>query len=91
MLLNLSGKNIFDIVFAFNCCAIYMFCPKHSHGEALKKIGQYLKLTRDRGLILNSNMELFNIFSYTDENALACMEMRSRLIRTVLRVSLVTP
>ena len=29
------------------------FCPKRSHEEALKRIGRYLKATRDQGLILN--------------------------------------
>ena len=43
-----------------------MFCPKHFHEEALKRIGPYLKLTRDHGLILNHNRELFNIDSYLD-------------------------
>ena len=36
------------------------------HVYALKKISGYLKLTRNRGLILNPNRELFNIDSYLD-------------------------
>ena len=43
-----------------------MFCPKHLHEEALKKIGRYLKLNRDSGLILNPNRGLFKIDSYPD-------------------------
>ena len=42
------------------------FFPKHSHEEAFKKFGRYLKLTRDRGLILNPNREIFNIDIYPD-------------------------
>jgi len=36
MLLYLSGHTCPDITFALNCCARYMFCPKHSHELALK-------------------------------------------------------
>jgi hypothetical protein len=43
MLLYLSGHTRPDITFAVNCCARYMFCPKHSHKLALKRIGRYLK------------------------------------------------
>ena len=43
-----------------------MFCPNNFHEEALKQIGRYLKLTRDHGLILNPNRELFKIDSYPD-------------------------
>jgi len=47
MLLYLSGHTHPDITFAVNCCACYMFCPKHSHELALKRIGCYLKQTPD--------------------------------------------
>jgi len=36
MLLYLSGHTRPDITFAVNCCARYMFCPKHLHELALK-------------------------------------------------------
>ena len=64
MLLYLSGNTCPDISFAVNCCSRYIFFAKHSHKEALKQISRYLKLTRDCGLILNTNRELFNIDSY---------------------------
>ena len=53
MLLYLSGHSRPDIAYAVNCCARYMFCPKHLHEMALKRLGRYLKATRDRGLVLN--------------------------------------
>ena len=52
MLLYLSGHSRPDIAYAVNCAARYMFCPKHSHEQALKRIGRYLKETRPKGLIL---------------------------------------
>ena len=66
ILIHLSGHTSTDIAFAANSCAIYMFFPKHFNGEALKRIGWYLKMTWDRGLILNTNRELFNIDNYPD-------------------------
>ena len=65
MLLYLSGHTRPDIAYAVNCCARYMFCPRHSHEIALKRIGRYLKATRTKGLILNPSDEL-NIDSYPD-------------------------
>ena len=53
MLLYLSGHSRPDIAYAVNCCARYMFNPKRSHEEALKRIGRYLKATRGRGMALN--------------------------------------
>ena len=35
-----------------------MFIPKHSHEFTFNTIGQYLKETRDRGLVLNPSTEL---------------------------------
>lgn len=42
-----------------------MFCPRKSHEVALKRIGRYLKATRDKGLILNPANEL-KIDNYPD-------------------------
>jgi hypothetical protein len=49
MLLYLSGHTHPDIVYAVNCVARYMFCPKKSHEEALKRIGRHLKAASTRG------------------------------------------
>ena len=53
MLLYLSGHSRPDIAYAVNCAARYMFNPWRSHEEALKRIGRYLKSTREKGLIIN--------------------------------------
>ena len=58
MLLYLSGHTRPDIAYAVNCCARYMFNPRFSHEVALKRIGRYLKATRDKGLILNPSKVL---------------------------------
>jgi hypothetical protein len=66
MLLYLSGHTRPDIAYAVNCCARYMFCPKHSHELALKRIGRYLKQTPERGMVMNPSTELCKIDAYPD-------------------------
>ncbi len=56
MLLYLSGHTQPDITYAINCCARYMFCTKHSHELALKRIGRYLKNTSSCGIVINPMM-----------------------------------
>ena len=51
MLLYLSGHSRPDIHFAVTQCARYSHAPKRSHEKALERIGQYLKGTREKGLI----------------------------------------
>jgi len=93
MLLYLSGHTRPDIAYAVNCCARYMFCPKHSHEQALKRIGRYLKLTRERGLILNPNSDLCKLDCYPDadfagmyghekHNDPACVKSRTGFVIT---------
>jgi len=65
MLLYLSGHTRPDIAYAVNCCARYMFCPRHSHELALKRIGRYLKATATRGMVINPTREL-SIDAYPD-------------------------
>ena len=65
MLLYLSGHTRPDIAYAVNCCARYMFCPKHCHELALKRIGRYLKATATRGMVINPTSE-FSIDAYPD-------------------------
>ena len=66
MLLYLSGHTRPDITYAVNCCARYMFAPKHSHELALKRIGRYLKSTSDRGMVIKPMRELLNVDAYPD-------------------------
>ena len=47
MLLYLSGHTRPDITFAVNGCVRYMFCHKHSHELALKRIGRYKLLIEE--------------------------------------------
>ena len=65
MLLYLSGHTLSDITYAVNCCARYIFCPKHSHELALKGIRKYLKNTSSRGMVINPTREL-TIDAYPD-------------------------
>ena len=65
MLLYLSGHTRPDIAYAVNYCARYMFAPRNIHEIAIKRIGRYLKATRDKGLILNPCEEL-RIDNYPD-------------------------
>ena len=65
MLLYLSGHTRPDIAYALNCCAWYMFAPMHSHELALKRIGQYLKNTSERGMVIQPTREL-DIDAYPD-------------------------
>ena len=67
MLLYLAGHTRPDISYAVNCCARYMFNPRLSHEKALKRIGRYLKATRNRGLVFNPTGEL-NIDAYPDSD-----------------------
>ena len=65
MLLYLSGHTRPDIAYAVNCCARYMFAPKHSHELALKRIGRYLKNTSERGMVIQPTREL-DVDAYPD-------------------------
>ncbi len=53
MLFYLLGHSRPDIAYAVNCCTRHMFNPCLSHKKALKSIGRYLKVTWEKGLILN--------------------------------------
>jgi hypothetical protein len=38
-----------------------MFCTKHSHELALKRIGRYLKQTQDQGMVMNPSTNICKI------------------------------
>jgi hypothetical protein len=66
MLLYLSGHTRPDITFAVNCCAHYMFCPKHFHELVLKRVGHYLKQAFDQGMVMNPSSDVCKIDAYPD-------------------------
>ena len=49
-----------DLAYAVHQCARFCSAPKHSHGEAVKRIGCYLLGTKDKGLILKPTAESFD-------------------------------
>ena len=65
MMLYLTSNSRPDIAFAVNQCARFNSCPRLCHEKAVKRIGRYLKATRDRGLILKPNDDM-NISMYAD-------------------------
>jgi Reverse transcriptase (RNA-dependent DNA polymerase) len=58
MLLYLSSNSRPNIQFAVHQCARFTHNPKASHGEAVKRICQYLQGTRERGLIFQPTKEM---------------------------------
>ena len=47
----LDRKNRPYILFDMHQCAKYSIYPKQSHEESVKRIGRYLKKTKDKGLV----------------------------------------
>ena len=89
----LSGHYWLAIAYAMNCTTQYMFCPRHLHDMLLKRIGCYLKSTRDRGLILNlSNALRVDFYPYADYVRMyghekptdpSCVKSRTEFVITV--------
>ena len=55
-----------NTTYAVNFCECYMFCYQHYRKLALKRVGQYLKGTSTKGLIINPSKGLCNIDCYPD-------------------------
>lgn len=66
MLLYLTGHTRAEMAYAVNCAARYMFAPRASHEQALKRIGRYLKATRGKGMILKPSGDILKIDDYPD-------------------------
>jgi len=74
-----------------------MFCPRRSHELALKRIGRYLKATRDRGLVLNPSKELkidcypdadfAGMYGHEDSSDPSCVKSRTGFVITVANCS----
>jgi len=58
MLMYLATNSRPDISFAVNQCARFSNDPRRIHEKALKRIGRYLKGTKDRGMIMKPDPEL---------------------------------
>ena len=65
MLQYLQGHSRPDITFAVSQVARYTHSPKRIHELALERIGQYLKGTLERGLVLRPTNS-FNVDCYVD-------------------------
>ena len=71
MIWYLYGHSRPDIGFATSQAARFTFQPKRSHELALIRLGQYLKGTRDKGLILKPmTMDKFSMDVYCDSDFL---------------------
>ena len=69
MIWYLYGHSRPDIGFATSQAARFTFQPKRSHELALIRIGQHLKGTKDKGLILKpADMNHFKIDAYVDSD-----------------------
>ena len=51
----LAGTTRPGILFAMHQCEKYIIDPKKSHEEAVKRIGHYLKKTKDKGLVFTTD------------------------------------
>ena len=65
MLLYLAGHSRPDLAYSVSQVARFTFSPRRSHELALKLIGCYLLLTRNKGLVLTPTPEL-NVDAYPD-------------------------
>ena len=65
MMLYLASNSRPDIAFAVNQCARFNHCAKLVHEQAVKRIGRYLKSTRENGLIMQPNDDM-NLELYAD-------------------------
>jgi hypothetical protein len=63
----LHGHSRPDITFAVSQCARFTHSPRRSHEKAIERIGQYLKGTKNRGLIFKPALtDEFLINCYVD-------------------------
>jgi hypothetical protein len=90
MLQYLQGHSRPDITFAVSQCARYTHSPRRSHEIALERIGQYLKKTQDKGLILKPTVQLdldcyvdsdfAGLWSYEQKHDPSCVKSRSGFV-----------
>jgi hypothetical protein len=79
MMWYLYGHSRPDLGFALSQAARFSFAPKRSHELALIRIGQYLKGTRDKGLVLTPNRaEFLKVDCYVDADFCGLYEREDR-------------
>ena len=79
MMWYLYGHSRPDLGFALSQAARFSFAPKRSHELALIQIGQYLKGTRDKGLVLTPNRaEFLKVDCYVDADFCGLYEREDR-------------
>jgi len=66
MILYLASTTWPDISFAINQCARFSSDPKEPHATALKKIGGYLKMKANKGLVLRKCSKIPKLNCYMD-------------------------
>jgi hypothetical protein len=90
MLGYLQGHSRSDTTFSTSQCARFIHCTKRSHEEALERIGQYLKATGDKGLILHPknhegwldincyvDADFAGLWGYEDKQDPSCVKSRT--------------
>jgi len=90
MLMYRQGHSRPDITFSVNQCARYTFAPKQSHQESLKRIGRYLVVTVDEGIIFTPtndfclhcylDSDFVGQWNYEDQSDLTSVRSRSRFV-----------
>ena len=91
MMMFLASSTRPDILFSVHQCAKFNSCPKQSHEEAVKRIGRYLRRTRDKGIImrpdgtneLNCYVDADFAGTFTHETALDKASVLSRTGYTI--------
>ncbi len=93
MLLYLSSNTRPDIQFAVHQVARFSHAPKHSHGQAIKRIVPYLINTRERGIRfepdMNQGLDCFvdadfeGLYSYEDEQDPVSVKSRTGFVLTL--------
>jgi hypothetical protein len=90
MLGYLQGHSRSDTNFATSQCAHFIHCTKRSHEEALERIGQYLKATGDKVLLLHPknhegqldidcyvDADFAGLWGYEDKQDPSCVKSRT--------------
>ena len=90
MLQYLQAHSRPDITFAVSQCARYVHNPRRSHEIALERIGQYLRGTMDRGMIIQPTNQLqldcfvdadfAGLWGYENKNDPSCVKSRTGFV-----------